>query len=231
VALPSEAMNKAIRFLSLALFLALASMEQVPSWGAMPTPDAAENTARPGEAPAYLIVENAGQFNPAVRFQIQTAHSLLWVTDRSLWLTVLSPRATAGRPHAGSRDPEAPPSGGRGVNIQVTFEGQAKGARLVPTDPRPTRMNYILGSDPNRWRSGVRTWSGLTWRGLYPGLSLRLAEVGGEMGLVAEAASGADLSSLRRRAWGPALKIAWTTPKNDSVTLDCDERTAEASRT
>jgi hypothetical protein len=203
VGLPFEAMaHKAIRFLSLTLFLALASMEQVPSWGATLTPDPAENTAGPGEYPAYRIVENAGQFNPAVRFQIQTAHSLLWVTDRSLWLTVLSPPAATYRTPADSGRLEALLSGTRGVNIQLTFAGQAKGARLVPTDPRATRMNYILGSDPNRWRSGVRIWGGLTWRGLYPGLSLRLVEVGGEMGLVAEAASGADLSSLRLRVRG-----------------------------
>jgi hypothetical protein len=73
---------------------------------------------------------------------------------------------------------------------------------VVPTDPWATRFNYFLGSDPARWRSGVRTYGAVIWRGLYPGISLTLREVHGEPTLVVDAAPGADLTDLRLRVRG-----------------------------
>ena len=140
---------------------------------------AAELSARaaPAGSPAplsgsLLVVENAGQFDPAVRFQVRAGATTLWVTETSLWLTRVQPSPDR-RPHpeATARDVGSA-EGLRGVNLELTFPGHQAHLSLVSTDPTPTRMNYFRGSDPSRWPSGVRTWGAVTWRGLYPGISL-----------------------------------------------------------
>jgi hypothetical protein len=87
----------------------------------------------------------------------------------------------------------------RGAHLELTFPGHRAGVPMVATDPRPTRMNYFLGSDPARRRWGVRTYGAVTWEELYPGISLTLTDVGGEPALVVEAARPPCPGHARRR--------------------------------
>src|SRR5688572_28486317 len=43
-----------------------------------------------------LVIENAGQFDPAVRFQVQARGMILWVAEDSLWITKLMEEPRSG---------------------------------------------------------------------------------------------------------------------------------------
>jgi hypothetical protein len=113
------------------------------------------------------FIPNVGQFRPAARFQFTGSDGTAWLTDRSLWLTYLEP---------GSRH--------RGVNLEITFRGLGRGASLVPTDPQATRVNYLLGDDPDRWHANVPTYGGVRWIGT--GGTVEFAEVHGALALTGQ---------------------------------------------
>lgn len=203
---------------SISVLLLTAAVGTVVPALAAPAHEATAGPGRPGDS--FLIVENAGQWHPAARFQARARGMTLWVTETSLWLTQLGPppatRAEPDRPgKPGATDRTEPR---QGVHLQLTFARHGADVRLVAGDPRPTRMHYFLGSDPSRWRWGVRTYGAVTWRGLDPGISATLAEARGEPALVVEAARGADLRALRLRVagaeaygWGRTAD-SWRTP-------------------
>jgi hypothetical protein len=147
---------------------------------------------------SFVVVENAGQFNPAVRFQVQTPGEVIWVTDRSLWLSRVGGGEQAQNvdPFPGARSAVGP-TGPRGVNLELTFPGNRWAARPVGLDPLPARMSYFLGSDPGRWHSAVHTYGQLSWRYLYPGVSVTLEAVDGRPVLVLHAADSSDLRAVR----------------------------------
>src|SRR6266540_4084992 len=175
---------------------------------ALGSPQARANPTRPTgpTVPSLLIVENAGQFDPAVRFQVRTSQEILWLTDHSLWLSALEPKPEISRDEPLDR-PAGPNAGGsvatpHGVNLHLTFPGSRPGASLVAARPLPTRVNYFLGSDRSRWQSGVRTYRAVTWRGLYPGISVTLSGVQGAPALTVRAGPGTDPAAFRLRVAG-----------------------------
>ncbi len=159
-----------------------------------------------GASSHFLIVENAGQFARAVRFRVETSQGILWVTDDGLWITQFERRRATVTPSSlpHSRGPGARSVAGptRGVNLDLTFPGHLAGASLVPSDPLPTRTNYFLGPDARKWRGGVRTYGAVTWRALFPGLSLTLADVGGRPALEVRTVPGTGPAALRLRVRG-----------------------------
>lgn len=168
-------------------------------------PAIAAASPKPPVSP-FLIVENEGQYPRAVRFKVETSQGILWVTDDALWITqferrpaAVNPSSLAHRLGSGAGLPAGP---ARGINLKLAFLGHQAGVSLVPSDPLLTRTNYFLGSDAGKWRSGVRAYGTVTWRGLYPGVSVTLADVGGEPALVVRTVAGADPAELRIRVRG-----------------------------
>src|SRR6266508_2518244 len=77
-------------------------------------------TVRPSvfaESP-LMVVENAGQFPLAVRFQVRLPGEVLWVTDHSLWITRVEPQSHRGVPAGSLRDLRGPDLGLRPVRIR-----------------------------------------------------------------------------------------------------------------
>jgi hypothetical protein len=57
-----------------------------------------------------------------------------------------------------------------------TFEfrlvGAAANATASGEDPQPGRVNYFIGSDPNKWRTNLRTYRRIRYKNVYPGIDL-----------------------------------------------------------
>jgi hypothetical protein len=132
-------------------------------------------------ADALLFVANAGQFDPAVRFQAHTGGGVVWVTDDAVWISYLEPvpRARTGRPR-----PEDRRRSVRGVNLKLTFPGLALEGRPVPVDPQRTVFNYFLGDDSSRWRSEVPTYGGVRFAVGSQAAALELREAEGRLALL-----------------------------------------------
>lgn len=95
------------------------------------------------------------------------------------------------------------------VSLKLTFPGRSAHIRIVPSDPLPTRMNYLTGQNARRWRSGVRTYGQVTWRGLYPRVSATLEDAGGRPAVEVHAERPSDLAQFRLHVAGAStLRLA-----------------------
>ena len=65
----------------------------------------------------------------------------------------------------------SPPEGRADCVVRLDFVGSE---RVTPESMGaiPGRYNFIRGNDPARWRTGVRAFSEVVYRGLYPGIDL-----------------------------------------------------------
>jgi len=58
------------------------------------------------------------------------------------------------------------------ASVVTTFAGSNPSARPQGSDPFDARANYLLGSDPSRWRTGVALYRRAVYHDIYPGIDL-----------------------------------------------------------
>ena len=191
------------------LFLALLA----PSASASLDQPAASQTAATPSAfgGSMLIVENAGQWPDAARFQVWNSPldaGTTWLAEDAIWLAVAGGKLHVAGPEA-SADPLAdlqsanlPPATFHA--LRLTFPGSNPDVRIEPFDPLTTTVSYFTGNDPERWRPDVPVWGGVRYAGLYPGVDLVLDQPGSFWRL--EAAPGAATSAIRLQIDGAAVQ-------------------------
>jgi Beta-propeller repeat len=75
-----------------------------------------------------------------------------------------------------------------GANPAATIEGQRRAAGTV---------NYLVGSDPARWRTGLPTYERVAYRDLWPGIDLVFRGEGGTLKYEFHLDPGARVSDIR----------------------------------
>jgi hypothetical protein len=73
---------------------------------------------------------------------------------------------------------------------------------LEGLNPLPGRVNYLLGEDPKKWRSGVRTWAKVRQRQVYEGIDLVYYGRAGRLELDFVVAPHADPRTIRMEIEG-----------------------------
>jgi hypothetical protein len=68
----------------------------------------------------------------------------------------------------------------RDSTIHMNLAGADSNA-LPELEKRDARVNYFIGSDPDRWRRGVATYSRVTYRNVYPGIDVTYYAKDGEL--------------------------------------------------
>lgn len=149
------------------------------------------------------FVPNAGQTDPAVRFQAHTLGGTLFFTPSEVILA-LPQTGPATRPPATGRDLSVgiPRDGSaeRGVPVsflRLHFPGAAARPEMVGAERLPGTFNSFRGSDPAGWRSDLPTYAALVYRDLYPGIDLRYEGVEGRIKGTWRVEPGADPSRIR----------------------------------
>jgi len=66
----------------------------------------------------------------------------------------------------------SPASGPEGKPIRLSLSGASTKAHISPEGLLPGIVNYFPSSDTRTWRTNLRTWSGLRYQGIYPGIDL-----------------------------------------------------------
>ena len=181
-----------IRMLSAVMILALAALAGlIPAAGSAGGTVAASAPAlaQSAQPPAgnMMFIENAGQFDPAARFQVWGGQQIAWLAEDAIWVMAVE------HAHAGT------PSG---VAVKLSFAGANPRPRLEPYDRLDTHVSYFIGNDPAGWRSDVPAWRGVRYVDLYPGVTLELAGAGGEIAWRLDARPDADLAQVRLRIEG-----------------------------
>jgi hypothetical protein len=185
------------------------------------SPAALASPAAPG---AMLIIENAGQWPEAARFQVWNSPlcpGTTWLAEDAIWLVVAGGRSqvAGGKLQvAGSEASADPLADLQPANLppatlhalKLTFPGSNPDVRIEPFGAVDTTVSYFLGNDPEQWRPDVPVWGGVRYVDLYPGVDLILdGSQSGALSWLLETQPGVDSSSVRLRVEG-----------GDSVALD-----------
>ena len=109
---------------------------------------------------------NVGQTDPRVRYSAEGAGFSVFLTRRQAMLS-LQPLDEQRR--------------GRGVALALRFLGSNPNVAVRGERPGPGRVNYLLGNDPAKWRSGLRTYERIAYRNLWPGVDMVFAGQNGEL--------------------------------------------------
>ena len=168
--------------------LALAPTQATVAPVSLPVP----STEKAAEASSddLLFIENAGQFDPAARFQVWGGGQKLWLAEDALWLTIVEPgdrsQGSGDREQGAERFSVAPAEQGAApgsvpqkvVNLRVSFPGANPQPTLEPLNRLDTHVSYFIGNDSAKWRADVPVWGGVRYRELYPGLDLEITGAG-----------------------------------------------------
>jgi len=103
------------------------------------------------------FVENRGQADPRVRFYAQNSRFTFHFTRDAAMLSFF----------------EAQP-GTRGVTLALRFLDSNPEVVIEGDGRAPGAVNYLMGSDPSRWRTELPRYSRLVYRDLWPGIDLLL---------------------------------------------------------
>ncbi|MEN9950213.1 MAG: hypothetical protein RLY85_965 [Bacteroidota bacterium] len=91
--------------------------------------------------------------------------------------------------------PEAIPV--RAHAFAVRFAGSKGVTTFQPEKPTGETANYILGNNPENWKSGVRSFAGVMGKGLYPGIDIKYYGEGDQLKYDLILQPGADASRIR----------------------------------
>jgi hypothetical protein len=94
--------------------------------------------------------ENYGQADPAVHFVAQSDRYTVFLTDRE---AVIAPRHSAGDP----------------FRMRLI---DSQPARISSLEPTGQTSNYLIGSDPHRWKTGVPHFARVRYEDIYPDTDL-----------------------------------------------------------
>jgi uncharacterized protein (TIGR03437 family) len=115
-------------------------------------------TAKPAKA-ALLAVPlsfeaNQGQADSQVKFLSHGDGYSLFLTSNEAVFTLRTPAGV-----------KAPPS-----VFRMELVGAERSAQVSGADLLPGVANYFIGNDPKKWRSGIRAYGKVKYRGIYPGV-------------------------------------------------------------
>ena len=136
-----------------------------------------------------VFIENVGQFDSKVRYQVKIGGQTAWLTTDGVVFDATRP--TAGKNvavtprRAGFADLLGPPSiahdrakpGSQTVDRLVfaeDFVGGSCCSKVEAKGPQQGTYNYFQSSDPTKWRTNVRGYGEVVYRDVWPGVDLRI---------------------------------------------------------
>jgi hypothetical protein len=102
-----------------------------------------------------LFVENRGQADPRVAYQLQGRDTAAYFTAQGLTFSF-----TQSAKQSRQR-----------WNLKLDFVGADAATRPVGRHLTPARMSYFSGP-PESWRTGIRSYGAIVYRNLWPGIDL-----------------------------------------------------------
>jgi hypothetical protein len=176
------------RLLAPGLILALTALSVSSAGGtttgtrATQTGHAPRQTVARHAAGAYgqlplAFVRNAGQLDPRVIFAAQAGSGSFFFTHKEAVLALAKSR--------------------QGVALRLAFLGANAAPTIVGAGRSSGRVNYIVGSDPTRWHTNLPSYAKVVYRGLWPGVDMRVRGQGGTLKYEFRLAPGADPSLIR----------------------------------
>lgn len=173
----------------------------------------------PVQAQSYYsldFVENKGQWEGGFAFKADAGSGTLYIDKQGYTVIQHHPedlKAVQERLHGhGAREDQGGnrkdlPYRGFGETLRshalrVRFLGSNLQPVIEPMYQREGVDNYYLGNDPSKWKTGVRTFSALLARDMYPGVDVKYYTDNGKLKYDIMLKPGADLSRVRMKYEG-----------------------------
>src|SRR5215831_2062834 len=83
--------------------------------------------------------------------------------------------------------------------LKMSFVGASAAPRIAAEDRQDSASNYLVGSDPGKWRTSVPNYGKARYRGTYPGIDLVYYGHDGNLEYDWIVAPGADPRRIRLR--------------------------------
>jgi hypothetical protein len=163
-----------------------------------------------------VFIENLGQFNPKVLYQVKIGTQTAWLTKDGITFDATKPTANegAGRESQSYLDAAGERSElNAGVtrfkmpkSLARTFDRLALAEDFVDAtccsivdakDLRPGAYNYFQSSDSTKWRTNVRGYSEVVYHDVWPGIDLRISGRGPDLEQEFVIRPGGDLARVQ----------------------------------
>jgi hypothetical protein len=181
-----------------------------------PGPLQAMSPAAVRGANELTFVENKGQFDEQVKFQVSSGGRTLWLTGNGIVLdclrrkpaqvdgasplsdvlagnVVLDRPGTAGNPHVQT-------SAVRDMERHVIYEDFVRADNEITIETKGVRTgmrNYLSGNDPSKWQTQVRGFSEVVYHDVWKGVNLRLHGNGPDLEQEFIVNPGADVGQVQ----------------------------------
>ena len=121
---------------------------------------------------------NQGQTDPRIKYVARAAGYTLFLTanDAVFALRSSSPPAAQATPkyswgHA-SQVTSQKSKGDRTAALRMRLLGGNPRAQIAASNQLPGRTNYLIGNDPTKWHANVPQYARVSYRDVYPGVSI-----------------------------------------------------------
>jgi hypothetical protein len=101
---------------------------------------------------------NRGQTDPQVDFVARGPGYTMFVSARAAMFALTDAQRSGAQP--------------RQTALRMTLVHANGDAQASGTEELPGKINYLLGNDPTRWRTGIPTYARATYRDVYPGIDV-----------------------------------------------------------
>ena len=139
---------------------------------------------------------NQGQTDPTVRYLSRGDRYTLFLTSDSVVFKLGPP-------------PGSSASGGRSSSIvRMKLAGANPDAAVSGAGALPGKTNYLIGNDPKKWFSGVRTYGKVHYRQVYQGVDLVFYGTEGQLEYDFVVAPGADSRQIALEFAGAQRRLS-----------------------
>ncbi|HYP40852.1 MAG TPA: hypothetical protein VEX13_10875, partial [Chloroflexia bacterium] len=158
---------------------------------------------------------NAGQADPQVRFLARQPQGTLLFADESVYIVIPNSTSETAKPNTKRvSGMELASDGSQTFSlVRLQFLGANPDPQVDGGSLLPGKVNYLLGNTPSEWHTNLPTYGGITYRDIYPGISLDYSGTRSALKGTYTLAPNADPSLIRWRYEGAK-----------SVTVDADGR-------
>ena len=152
---------------------------------------------------------NQGQSDPHVRFLSRGFDYTLFLTGSSAVLALQQGAAAAANaaPVSATRMPTHKSDAAKTDVLRMKLAGAHENVRVSGINRLSGTVNYFIGNDPAKWHSGVPTYAGVKYSGVYTGIDLVYHGNPQQLEYDFIVAPGSNPSTIRLRFEG-AQKVA-----------------------
>lgn len=126
-----------------------------------------------GRLPLYFV-ENRGQMDPRVRFYVKTPGQTLYFTENSIVFDLLRRRDMNGKNRAKGAPLQPTDLRKERLVFNMAFENARTDVCIEGTEREDARIHYFVGNDKTGWKTGISTYKGIRYKGIYKGIDLQV---------------------------------------------------------